>query len=103
MTGPSFNAYGVTLQTPNGQVNLMAGPNITIWPQGDAVVVSAQIPLDVSSLNGIRNAIELDAGPGITINITGNKIQIGLGDSYVAEGGFDVYVTEDGSGNYITE
>lgn len=86
MVGPAFNAYGVTVQTPTGPVNLMAGPNITIWPQGEAVVISATAPpntgtssgtgvtaISIASSNGFTGSSSGGATPTITLStsITG--------------------------------
>lgn len=38
-----FNLYGITLKTPDGDITLAAGDNITIWPQGNFVTISAQM------------------------------------------------------------
>lgn len=39
-----FNPYGITIKTPDGEITLAAGDNITIWPQGGFVTISANIP-----------------------------------------------------------
>lgn len=39
-----FNPYGIMIKTDSGDVMLAAGENITIWPQGSTVVISAQVP-----------------------------------------------------------
>lgn len=39
-----FNLYGVTLSAPDGEITLAGGQNITLWPQGRFVTISATIP-----------------------------------------------------------
>jgi hypothetical protein len=99
----TFHVYGAVLNLPDGDIALVAGNNITITPAFGSLTIAAQIPASLTSINGIMGAANLEAGPGVTINITGNNIQIGLGDSYVTESGFNVYVTEDGLNNYVVE
>ncbi len=99
----SFHAYGVALHCADGDVILNAGANMTIQPAGNLVVFSAQIPDNVSSINGATGDVTLVAGPGITIDTAGSVITIFAGDGYVSENGLSAYVTEDASNYYITE
>ncbi len=98
-----FHPYGITIPTPDGDVILNAGNNMTILPQGNFVTFSADFPKSITSINGLTGDVNLVAGPGITLNITGNNITIQTGDSYVTEVGFDTYVTEDGLDTYVVE
>lgn len=99
----SFHVKGVTLHLPDGDLILNAGQNMTIFPSGDLITFAAVIPKGVTSINGVSGDVTLDAGPGITIDVTGSKITISTGDAYVTEGGFSSYVTEDGASTYIPE
>lgn len=105
MTGKAqFHPYGISLALSDGnEVVLNAGPNMTIFPQGDLITFAAQIPPNVASINGATGPINLVAGPGITIDTAGTTITIFTGDGYVSESGTSAYVTEDSSSYYVTE
>lgn len=40
----SFNVNGITLNLPDGDVILNAGTNMTIFPQGNFITFSVQLP-----------------------------------------------------------
>ncbi len=98
-----FHPYGISLKTADGDVVLNAGSNMRIFPQGNFVTFSAEFPKAITSINGLTGDVNLIAGDGISIGITGNNITIQTGNAYVSEGGFDFYVTEDGLSTYVTE
>lgn len=51
-----FNAYGVTITTPDGDATLAAGENITIWPRGDFITISANLPINPDLVTGPATA-----------------------------------------------
>ncbi len=47
MTNAGFNPFGIIVSSPSGDLVLNAGPNMTIYPSGNLVTFSAEIPSGV--------------------------------------------------------
>lgn len=75
----SFNIRGITLHLPDGDVTLNAGTNMTIFPQGDLITFSVQLPPNIvySNLTAYQPPSISDANApkgSIYFSITASKL-----------------------------